>query len=99
MVKSTRIMLTKLSVVAIIIIILFAPAFMMGCVREVVRYEPYPLPIPPKSLLPTASRKELACLSDEAYKKMDQREETIIHDYNVCKGLICSTRPDGCPEE
>jgi hypothetical protein len=79
--------------------LLFITFALVGCAREIIRYEPMSLPLPPKSVLPTIKPLELQCLSDDTYTKFDQREETLKHDYHVLKGIICSTRKGSCPKE
>jgi hypothetical protein len=66
-------------------------AMLIGCTREVIRYQMIPLPIPQDSPLPPVKAEELQCLSDSAYDRLFEREDLLIRDRSVCKAILGTT--------
>lgn len=64
-----------------------------GCTREVVVHVSEPLPLPVRPVLPGVSAEELACLSDEAYAKLAERQRLRRQYCEELEVIIQSTHP------
>jgi len=75
-------------------VVYLAIYMLSGCTTEAIRYQSIPLPLPAKPELPTVSRLELECLSDEVYSRLAYRELLLKKHIEVQAAVICSTRDD-----
>lgn len=78
------------------VLLVLLSAAMAGCVcQPEVRHIVEPLPLPSRPLLPALTADDLACLSDDAYRRLVERDMLRRHYAEELEAIIRSTRDKG----
>jgi len=75
---------------------LFLVLALSACAPRII-YRPVALPLPPKPVFRVVSGADMACLSDDAYRRILERDRQAALYERQLEAVICSTRPKPCP--
>lgn len=69
-------------------------AALAGCAAPEVRYQTVPLPLPPRPELPRIYGEELQCLSEDAYRRIVERDRMRRAYAEQLEAVILSTHEE-----